>query len=95
MRLCTHAAETSINISGTGYYDTYARSYVYFNTSHPVGRRVCFAAGQERFRTLTSSYYRGAQGIILGALDGAPLSRSALPHGDTGSVSTLQLGGAS
>ena len=29
---------------------------------------VCFlnAAGQERFRTLTSSYYRGAQGIILG-----------------------------
>lgn len=26
------------------------------------------AAGQERFRTLTSSYYRGAQGIILGTL---------------------------
>jgi hypothetical protein len=25
------------------------------------------SAGQERFRTLTSSYYRGAQGIILGA----------------------------
>lgn len=25
-------------------------------------------AGQERFRTLTSSYYRGAQGVILGAL---------------------------
>jgi Ras-related protein Rab-18 len=24
------------------------------------------AAGQERFRTLTSSYYRSAQGIILG-----------------------------
>lgn len=24
-------------------------------------------AGQERFRTITSSYYRGAQGIILGA----------------------------
>lgn len=24
------------------------------------------AAGQERFRTLTGSYYRGAQGIILG-----------------------------
>lgn len=24
------------------------------------------AAGQEKFRTLTSSYYRGAQGIILG-----------------------------
>lgn len=24
------------------------------------------AAGQERFRTLTSSYYRGAQGIIMG-----------------------------
>jgi len=23
------------------------------------------AAGQERFRTLTSSYYRGAQGVIL------------------------------
>lgn len=27
-----------------------------------------FAAGQERFRTLTSSYYRGAQGIIMGNL---------------------------
>ena len=27
---------------------------------------ICnFKAGQERFRTLTSSYYRGAQGIIL------------------------------
>lgn len=23
-------------------------------------------AGQERFRTITSSYYRGAQGIVLG-----------------------------
>lgn len=27
---------------------------------------ILVAAGQERFRTLTSSYYRGAQGIILG-----------------------------
>ena len=27
-------------------------------------------AGQERFRTITSSYYRGAQGIILGAYPG-------------------------
>ena len=27
---------------------------------------MSFAAGQERFRTLTSSYYRGAQRIILG-----------------------------
>jgi Ras-related protein Rab-1A len=26
---------------------------------------LCCAAGQERFRTITSSYYRGAQGIIL------------------------------
>lgn len=26
-------------------------------------------AGQERFRTLTSSYYRGAQGVILGKTD--------------------------
>ena len=25
-------------------------------------------AGQERFRTITSSYYRGAQGVILGML---------------------------
>jgi len=28
----------------------------------------CRAAGQERFRTLTGSYYRGAQGIIMGML---------------------------
>jgi GTPase SAR1 family protein len=27
---------------------------------------MVLAAGQERFRTLTSSYYRNAQGIILG-----------------------------
>ncbi|CAD5174289.1 unnamed protein product [Musa acuminata subsp. malaccensis] len=26
---------------------------------------IYVAAGQERFRTLTSSYYRGAQGIIM------------------------------
>ena len=31
------------------------------------GRRCTEPAGQERFRTLTSSYYRGAQGIIFGA----------------------------
>ena len=30
--------------------------------------KVRFTAGQERFRTLTSAYYRGAQGIILGML---------------------------
>jgi hypothetical protein len=33
---------------------------------------LCFAlqdtAGQERFRTITASYYRGAQGVILGML---------------------------
>ena len=33
-------------------------------------------AGQERFRTITSSYYRGAQGIILGTL---PLLLSSFP----------------
>lgn len=27
---------------------------------------IDYAAGQERFRTLTSSYYRGTQGIIMG-----------------------------
>lgn len=31
----------------------------------PSERRSPAAAGQERFRTLTSSYYRGAQGIIF------------------------------
>jgi GTPase SAR1 family protein len=40
------------------------------------------AAGQERFRTLTSSYYRGAQGIILGeeATSARALSSIALAH---------------
>ncbi|KAK6119244.1 hypothetical protein DH2020_047007 [Rehmannia glutinosa] len=31
-----------------------------------LGHCSHFAAGQERFRTLTSSYYRGAQGVIMG-----------------------------
>lgn len=38
-------------------------------------------AGQERFRTLTPSYYRGAQGVILGE-DGGLLSEG---EGDTSS----------
>ena len=33
-----------------------------------IQSNVFLEAGQERFRTLTSSYYRGAQGIILGLL---------------------------
>ena len=40
---------------------------------HMVHRTEAFVcsqdtAGQERFRTITSSYYRGAQGVILGML---------------------------
>lgn len=31
-----------------------------------IDKNAYNAAGQERFRTLTSSYYRGAQGIIMG-----------------------------
>jgi hypothetical protein len=38
-----------------------------------------FAAGQERFRTITSSYYRGAQGIILG-MAGWLLKCFCFPH---------------
>ena len=33
-------------------------------------------AGQERFRTITASYYRGAQGVILG-LSSVSLSPSS------------------
>ena len=29
-------------------------------------------AGQERFRTITASYYRGAQGVILGPFHSTP-----------------------
>ncbi|XLU64336.1 hypothetical protein S245_023545 [Arachis hypogaea] len=32
----------------------------------PLIKYVTIGAGQERFRMLTSSYYRGAQGIIMG-----------------------------
>ncbi|CAN6476786.1 unnamed protein product [Victoria cruziana] len=34
-------------------------------TSHSLESLAPTIAGQERFRTLTSSYYRGAQGVIL------------------------------
>ena len=39
--------------------------------SFPVELELVFndtqdTAGQERYRTITSSYYRGAQGVILG-----------------------------
>lgn len=37
------------------------------NLSFQPFKLLCIA-GQERFRTLTSSYYRGAQGIILGRI---------------------------
>ena len=37
-------------------------------------------AGQERFRTITSSYYRGAQGVILGM--SLPHARVQYPHSD-------------
>lgn len=41
-------------------------------------------AGQERFRTLTSSYYRGAQGVILGKIAHLSLSASrAIPRACT------------
>jgi len=49
--------------------------WVRIHTSLPYGRVVHRSetfvypqdtAGQERFRTITSSYYRGAQGVILG-----------------------------
>ncbi|CAA2968710.1 ras-related RABC1 [Olea europaea subsp. europaea] len=39
--------------------------HVKIPTKHPLNLISDFAAGQERFRTLTSSYYRGAQGIIM------------------------------
>jgi len=31
----------------------------------PVKLKICDTAGQERFRTITSSFYRGSQGIIM------------------------------
>ena len=45
-----------------------SRPYSY--TVHRTEAFVCLqdTAGQERFRTITSSYYRGAQGVILGML---------------------------
>jgi hypothetical protein len=42
--------------------------------THPP--HVQDTAGQERFRTITASYYRGAQGVILGTRVGFSLS----PH---------------
>ena len=52
-----------------------AYGYKFLDRSPPWSRGIHHAeafaypqdtAGQERFRTITSSYYRGAQGVILG-----------------------------
>ena len=47
-----------------------------------LGCRPQDTAGQERFRTLTSSYYRGAQGVIFGALPHARSDGSERPRAD-------------
>lgn len=50
-------------------------------------------AGQERFRSLTSSYYRGAQGIILGMYIFGTFGRicTSLYHCISGRTDTHQL----
>jgi len=46
------------------YHDATTRNN-YIHTPIIILAIIQYLAGQERFRTLTSSYYRGAQGIIL------------------------------
>lgn len=47
-------------VVGYGGYDM-----AFFLFSRAVVAELRYAAGQERFRTITSSYYRGAHGIIV------------------------------
>jgi hypothetical protein len=43
------------------------------------GKHTQDTAGQERFRTITASYYRGAQGVILGVCLLLPPPSTPLP----------------
>ena len=52
------------------YHSSFSTSLVgycrcVFRTSEVLSRLMTSLAGQERFRTITSSYYRGAHGIIV------------------------------
>ena len=68
--------KVKITIWDTGIYiyihtyihtHTYIHAYIHtYISMHLTIYISIYIAGQERFRTLTSSYYRGVQGIILG-----------------------------
>lgn len=57
---------SKLSINSINYVTVFSDIFKILKTFVPCLQ--CFAAGQERFRTITSSYYRGAQGIILGKI---------------------------
>ena len=60
--------KVKVTIWDTGNIISVLIFVIYSEICKPICRLITLLAGQERFRTLTSSYYRGAQGIILGKL---------------------------
>ncbi|CAL5389400.1 unnamed protein product [Camellia sinensis] len=57
--------KTSLVLSFTSKYTEYSAPTIGTNCDRFLNSVLYVAAGQERFRTLISSYYRSAQGILL------------------------------
>lgn len=58
--LKSYCTDTEINIRQTGYFETIIK-----RNGRTIPLTIYDTGGQERFRSMTNSYYRGAKGCIL------------------------------